>query len=32
MRAHAMSKLRAREQTLQALRAGIEADMAELGG
>ena len=32
MRAHAASKLRAREQTLRALRAGIEADMAELGG
>ena len=32
MRAHSASKLRAREQTLQALRAGIEADMAELGG
>ncbi len=31
MRAHAASKLRAREQTLVALRAGIEADMAELG-
>jgi enoyl-CoA hydratase len=32
MRAHSESKLRAREQTLQALRAGINADMAELGG
>lgn len=32
MRAHSESKLRAREQTLRALRAGIEADMAELGG
>lgn len=32
MRAHSASKLRAREQTLQALRAGIDADMAELGG
>ena len=32
MRAHAASKLRAREETLRALRAGIEADMAELGG
>jgi enoyl-CoA hydratase len=32
MRAHYESKLRAREQTLRALRAGIEADMAELGG
>lgn len=31
MRAHAASKLRAREQALRALRAGIEADMAELG-
>ncbi len=31
MRAHSASKLRAREQTLLALRAGIEADMAELG-
>ena len=31
MRAHSESKLRAREQTLLALRAGIEADMAELG-
>ncbi len=32
MRAHSESKLRARGQTLRALRAGIEADMAELGG
>ena len=32
MRAHSASKLRAREQALRALRAGIEADMAELGG
>jgi enoyl-CoA hydratase len=32
MRAHSESKLRAREQTLRALREGIEADMAELGG
>jgi enoyl-CoA hydratase len=32
MRAHAASKLRAREQTLRALREGIDADMAELGG
>ena len=31
MRAHSASKLRAREQTLRLLRAGIEADMAELG-
>jgi hypothetical protein len=32
MRAHSASKLRAREQTLQALRTGVEADMVELGG
>jgi enoyl-CoA hydratase len=32
MRAHVESKLRAREGTLRALRAGIDADMAELGG
>jgi enoyl-CoA hydratase len=32
MRAHSESKLRAREGTLRALRAGIDADMAELGG
>jgi enoyl-CoA hydratase len=31
-RAHSASKLRARDQMLRALRAGIEADMAELGG
>lgn len=32
MSAHSASKLRAREETLRALRAGIDADMAELGG
>ena len=32
MRAHSASKLRAREETLRAIRAGIDADMSELGG
>lgn len=31
MRAHAASKLRARHETLEALQAGTEADMADLG-
>ena len=32
MRAHSASKLRAREETLRAIRAGFDADMSELGG